>query len=287
MTVQEPPVAGGERAGVIADPDRGPVAATTAVVAHPVDVGTAAGVRLGGDLAAVRVLRHAHHVRHHDPVVPVDEGAVEPVGHLRRIPTPLHRIVSQHHQPGNVVHPTVVPEIGQDRRQAARLDGVGIQFGEPGGNVAVGVQRVAGAVVRAEVPVQVPDVVPPTDQLPDEALHRGDRQIVLATGGLDPAHQLERIEQPEIQRTGHQGMRQPGIAGQHRVLVGSEGRQAVVDEVLERGQRLAPGGGEPARAVDPDEGDITVAPPSDRGRGGPRRRSRPPPATRGPAPRPR
>ena len=160
------------------------------------------------------------------------------------------------------MHPAVIPHVAQDRRQAVRLDRIGIQFGEPCGDVAIGVQPVAEAVVGTEVPVQVPDVVPPADQLPDEPLHRGDRQIVMAIGGLDPAHQLERIQQPEIQRTGHQRMRQPGIAGQHRVLVGSEGRQAVVDEVLKRGQRLAPGGGKPAGGVDPDEADITVRRPA-------------------------
>ena len=54
----------------------------------------------------------------------------------------------------------------------------------------------------------------------------------------------------------------------------------MLDEVVERGQRLGAGGGEPARPVLADEW-RPPRPPSGRGRAGPRRRSRPRPASAG------
>src|ERR1700735_1820474 len=47
VAVQKPPVAAGERARAIADSLAGPVFAFPAVVAHPIDVGAARGIRLG------------------------------------------------------------------------------------------------------------------------------------------------------------------------------------------------------------------------------------------------
>ena len=73
---------------------------------------------------------------------------------------------------------------------------------------------------------------------------------------LGRAHELQRVEQPEVQRRGEQRVRQPPVAGQHRVLVRAEGRQPVVEEVRQRAQRLGAGDGEQPRAVDPDERDL-------------------------------
>ena len=109
MPMQEQPVAGRERAGLLADPDLGVVDAVAAVVAHLVDVVAAGRVRLGGQDPTVGVLGHADHVRHHHPVVAVDERPVEPVRQGGGVPTALQRVVAEHHQPGNVVRPARSP----------------------------------------------------------------------------------------------------------------------------------------------------------------------------------
>src|SRR5689334_18356675 len=58
IAFQERPIAGGERACVLAHPHLRVVAAAAAEVAHPVDVGAAARVRLRRHHPAVGVLRH-------------------------------------------------------------------------------------------------------------------------------------------------------------------------------------------------------------------------------------
>jgi mRNA-degrading endonuclease toxin of MazEF toxin-antitoxin module len=91
VAVQEGPVPGGVRARRRAHPHAWVERAGLAVVAHPVHVRTARGVRLGRHRAAVRVLGHADHIGHHHPVVAVDERAVEPVGDLARVVAALQR----------------------------------------------------------------------------------------------------------------------------------------------------------------------------------------------------
>src|ERR1700735_4053801 len=80
VAVQKPPVSAGERASPIAHPLGGTIPALAAIVAHPIDVGTARGVRLGRHQPAVGVLRHADHIGNHHPVVAVDEAAVDTGG---------------------------------------------------------------------------------------------------------------------------------------------------------------------------------------------------------------
>ena len=124
------------------------------------------------------------------------------------------------------------------------------------GNGRSAPQVVARPVVLAEVPVEVPDVVPPADDLADEALHGGDRRMPLRVRVLRRPHHLQRIQQSEVQRRRQQRVRHPAVAAQHGVLVRPEGRQPVRGRSApSAASGLGPGGGERAGAVGADEPD--------------------------------
>ncbi|CAM5603578.1 hypothetical protein SCYAM73S_06788 [Streptomyces cyaneofuscatus] len=158
--------------------------------------------------------------------------------------------------------PAGVPYLGEDRGQAVRGDRVGVQVEEPvrqRGGVA---QGVAVAVVLAEVPVQVPDVLAPARDLPDEALDAVEGRVARAVRLLGRLHTLGRVQEAEVQGYGEEAVAHHRVGRQHRVLVAAEAGQAVGDEVAECGTGLAPGGGEAPRAVPADEGDVAVALPA-------------------------
>ena len=193
------------------------------------------------------MLAHADDIGHHDPVVAVDEGEVEPLGQLGGVDAALQRPGPQHHQPRDVVGPALVAHLPQHAAQAAGRHCVGVEVPEPVRHPLVGIEGVAPAVGRTLVPVGVPHVVAPPDQLPHEALDglQGRQPVVQRLFGRP--HALHRVEQPEVQRRRQQAVAHRGVAGEHRILVGPEGCQPVSHEVVEQLQGLGPRGGEPAR----------------------------------------
>ena len=191
----------------------------------------------------------------------------------RRIPALLHPVVAEDHQPRDVVGPAVIADRGQRLLQAVGVGAVRIHARRTSrADGCCGRQLVAGPVVLTEVPIEVPDVVPPADDLPNEALHRGDRGVALGVGVLGRPDDLQRVQQPEVQRRRQQRVGHPAVPAQHGVLVRPEGGQPVLDEVLQRRQRLRAGRGEAAGTVLADEAD-PVGGPTRPGRPGPRRRS--------------
>ena len=218
------------------------------------------GVRLGRHEPAVGVLAHAGDVAEHDPVVAVDEDLVEPRGHLPRVPPPLQRVVAEHHEPRDVVHPAALAQVAQHRRQAVgRHLLVGVERAEPLRDVGVRGQGVAVAVVVGEVPVERPDVLPPADHLADVALDAVQRRATLPVRPLGGVHRLEGVQQPEVHRRRERAVRHPRVGAEHGVLGRAEVGQAVLDEVLEAGERLPPRRRRPPRGVVADEGDQAVA----------------------------
>ena len=145
----------------------------------------------------------------------------------------------EHHQPRDVVHPAVVGDLAEGVRQAARVGRVGVEIGEPLRHLLPRPQRVVAAVAVALVPVGVPDVVAPADHLPHEPLDARDRRGTTAVRRLRPLDHLERVEQAEVHRRADQAVRHRRVALEDRVLVRAELGQPVLDEVVERRQRLA------------------------------------------------
>ncbi len=90
------------------------------------------------------------------------------------------------------------------------------------------------AVVVAEPPVEVPDVVAPAGDLADEALDAGERcglGAVRFEGGVD---RLTRIEHPEVHRHAEERVRHRPVVRQRGVLERTEVAEAHRDEVVER-----------------------------------------------------
>jgi hypothetical protein len=106
VALEEGPVAGRERAGVVAESLPRVVAAAAAVVAHPVDVGAAGRVGLGGQRPPSACW-----------LMPTTLAPSPSRSRRRscggtsrsspRVDAALQRVVAEHHQPRDVVHPAV------------------------------------------------------------------------------------------------------------------------------------------------------------------------------------
>ena len=121
---------------------------------------------------------------------------------------------------------------------------------------------IAVAVVRPEVPVDVPDVVAPADQLADVALDPGQRGAPRAVGLFGGVGAVQGIQQAQVHGCRQQAVRHDTIAGEHGVLVRTEVWQAIPDEHRERGPGFGRRDGEFAGPVAAHEGDLPVALPA-------------------------
>ena len=157
------------------------------------------------------------------------------------------------------VQPVSRTDVSAERTHAASVP-AGSSVGEPVVDGAPLVQLVVGPVVLTQVPVEVPDVVPPADHLADETLDRsqGCSPVVVRPLGR-PCH-LDRLQQPQIQRHRQQRVGHPAVLGHDRVLVPTEVRQPVPDEVGQGRQRLRARGREQPRTVLTEE--LTPSPSS-------------------------
>ena len=79
-------------------------------------------------------------------------------------------------------------------------------------------------IALAEPPVQAPDVLAPAEDLPHEALDRVQRRVAVPIGLLGRPKDLERVEQPEVHRSGQERVTHHRVGAQHRVLVRTERR---------------------------------------------------------------
>ena len=113
-------------------------------------------------------------------------------------------------------------------------------------------EGIVGQIVRAEVPVQMPHVLPPPEDLADEALGRRQRRRAVAVGPLGGTHGVQRMQYTQIQRHRQQRVRHRPVAAHHGVLVAAEQREPIGDEPRERAAGLGRGDGEQARSVDSD-----------------------------------
>lgn len=119
-------------------------------------------------------------------------------------------------------------------------------------------QRVGVPVVLAEVPVQLPHVLPPAGDLPDEALHTVQRSPSFAPRRLRLLHALGGIEQAEVERGRQQAVAHDGVGGEHGVLVRPERAEPVFHEPSQGFPGLGAGRGKQAWHVPADEGDVAV-----------------------------
>src|ERR1700748_2769998 len=112
------------------------------------------------------------------------------------------------------------------------------------------------------MPVDMPDVVAPSDQLPDVAFDAAQWGLTRAVGVLGGVRAIEGVQQAEIHRCRQQAVRHETIAAEHSIFMRAEVRQPISQEDLEGALRFGRGDGELARAVTTDERYVAVALPA-------------------------
>ena len=142
------------------------------------------------------------------------------------------------------------------RPQAPCGHGVGVERTPPVGQGRAGPQRVTPLVTAPEAPVELPDVLPPPQHLPDESFRAGDRHGTRPVGVLGRADGVQGMQETQVERHREQGVCHRPVGGEHRVLVRAEVRQTLVDEVPQRLLRLVRRDGEPTGPVAPDGGQV-------------------------------
>ena len=100
------------------------------------------------------------------------------------------------------------------------------------------IQIIALRVVRHVQPVQTADVLAPSQYLPDEALDRVQRRPVTSVGLERRLADFARQQQADVQVRRQHRVEQVVFGCLHCILVVAEQGQAVVDEMLQRRQRV-------------------------------------------------
>ena len=90
---------------------------------------------------------------------------------------------------------------------------------------------VAVEVLRSEVPVQLPHVFPPAQDLTDEAFHRGQGGCAVPIGLFGGVYGVQRVQHAEIERNRQQRVRHRPVVAEHGVLIAAEQRQSMLDEL--------------------------------------------------------
>ena len=159
-------------------------------------------IRFGRHLASVGIQTHADDIGRHHPRVSVDEGAAEPVvHHLRRV-SALESPVAQHHQANDVVGVAQIPYVPKGVPQARSIHFFHRCLKKPGRWLNSVVELITEFVGLPKMPIQVPDIFPPSDDLTDKSLDTGQGRLVHPPSFFSPSHYLGRMEQPEVQRHG-------------------------------------------------------------------------------------
>ena len=135
------------------------------LIGHLEDVVGTGNVGLGGERPAIGELRHAVNVRHHDPVIGIDEKLGEPAIHLMGIETAQQHEISQHHESLDVMAIRLIMKLADDA-----VDGR-----DAGGGVVKGFGDATGVMkeieisnLRAAMAVDAIHEFPPADDLTDE-----------------------------------------------------------------------------------------------------------------------
>ncbi len=97
-----------------------------------------------------------------------------------------------------------------------------------------GIQRVHGFVFRHLHPVDPAHVFAPSEDLPDESLHRVEWRLFVLISADRRVDGVAGIQQMQIERRGQSRVIEIGLAGDHGVLIGAEALQTMLHEVAQR-----------------------------------------------------
>ena len=237
---QEIPVEIVERARLLAVLPRHLVAAAGAIVGHAVDIGPARGIGLAGQIAAIGEQHHARYIRQLDPFIGVGIDHKIPFIHVARVDAGQKREIPQHHQTLDMVR------IGIAARRIDRLPHavhVGLAAPEEIRKLAVRAKEIHSGVIRHLQPVDAAHKLAPAEDLADKPLDSVQRRMAGVPGRLGGANSLRRQQQAGIQIEADMAVIHPGLALDHRILIGAEQRQSFGDEPIQNLKRLIAGHG--------------------------------------------
>ena len=103
MAQEEIPIQHGEWARVVTRALLSVINTTFAVIAHTIDIGTAARIWLCGEHSPVCILRHTDHIGNHDPFGGIDVTVPHPTRELLWVNACNERKIAKHHEAFNVV----------------------------------------------------------------------------------------------------------------------------------------------------------------------------------------
>ena len=215
MTGDEIPVQRVERASAVTSGILHVIKTLAAVIAHAVDVGARRGIGLAANHAAIRVQRHAAGVGHFHPFIGVGVDRQIPFIHRVRVQAGQQREIARDHQPLDVMRIGVAHGLPDHHCHAAHAGGAGPKkfrqsFLRP--------QRITRRIFRHVEPINAAHEFPPAQNLPDKSFHGVQGRRTCPVCLLRRAAQSRRVQQPQIQRRGHQRVEHERLVRRHRVL---------------------------------------------------------------------
>ena len=179
----------------------------------------------------------------HHPVVAVREALAKPgVGGLRFGTEQEHQIAGNH-QAIDVMRPRValdsvgdVLNTGEVGRRLAR---------ESRGDGGVCIELVEGCVARHLAPVDAVDVLAPAEDLPNEALNRGQRCSAGTVGSLGRGNAFAWLEQTDVEQGRERRVPQPWVVRVTDIFERTEARETLLDKICQPPEALCSRGGEP------------------------------------------
>ena len=103
-------------------------------------------------------------------------------------------MVAEHHQPLDVVGPPAVADTRHGVAETFGGDLVGVELAPPLWQAGAGGQFVVAGVAGTEMPVEVPHVLTPAEDLADEPFHCGKRSAIAPVGVLGRVNSVKRVQ---------------------------------------------------------------------------------------------
>ncbi len=148
--------------------------------------------------------------------------------------------------------PSPIADTFERTAKARGGHGVRVELRPPVGQPLVRRKFVLVNIIRPEMPVEMPHVLAPADDLSDESLDGGQWRIAASVGVFGGLDGVEGVQHAQVQRDRQQRMRHRPVVAHDRVLVAPEGREPELDEACQRPLRLGGSDGEEARSVGAD-----------------------------------
>ena len=215
------------------------IVAPLAVVAHPLEIGAAAGVGLAAHQAAIGKLAHAAGVGQLHPLDGIHIDAEIPLIHLVRIDPRQQGKVAGHHQPLDMVGVTVLKRLANSVAHAGHPS---FAAPEKAGQRPVGPEKIGLLVVGHLLPVKGANKLAPAEDLANKPLHlcQRDGGLIGLPVGFGGADHLKRMKHLAVEGKRQAAVKQAPAPLAQGILIAAKVRQAVGEKMGQQLATLAP-----------------------------------------------